>query len=249
MRQPLVVGNWKMNGSLAKTGDLLHTLSVGINDKIACEVGVCVPFVYLNVAKFAVSDDSLLTIGAQTVSEYDAGAYTGEVSARMLADFGCSWVLVGHSERRTIFNEKNKELVKKTLAAQKNGLTPIYCVGETEADYKSGETFSVIAEQINALLNCDEVDLTQLVLAYEPVWAIGTGLTASPEEAQKVHVFIRDLVKVKNVEAAVKVRILYGGSVKPDNALALFGQEDIDGGLIGGASLDAKAFISICQKA
>ncbi len=249
MRQPLVIGNWKMNGSLTVTGDLLHALTTHINDKIACEVGVCIPFVYLSVAKFAVGDDSLLTIGAQTVSEHDTGAYTGEISAAMLADFGCSWVLVGHSERRTLFNEKNETLIKKTLAAQKSGLTPIYCVGETEDDYKSGETFSVIAEQISALLNDKEIDLTNLVLAYEPVWAIGTGLTATPEEAQKVHKFIRELVKEKNVEAAVKVRILYGGSVKPDNASSLFGQEDIDGGLIGGASLDANAFISICQKA
>jgi len=248
MRQPLVIGNWKMNASLESTNALLHALTTGIDDKIACEVAVCVPFVYLSAANKVLAD-SLLTMGAQTVSEYEAGAYTGEVSAPMLADLNCSCVLVGHSERRTLFNERNTALVQKVLAAQKSGLTPVYCVGETEGDYKSGQTFDVISEQIGALLACNDVDLAQLVLAYEPVWAIGTGLTATPEEAQKVHAFIRDLVKEKNSGSAASVKILYGGSVKPDNAASLFGQQDIDGGLIGGASLDADAFISICQKA
>ncbi|MEW4982939.1 MAG: triose-phosphate isomerase [Cycloclasticus sp.] len=248
MRQSLVIGNWKMNGSLGLTSDLLHAIEGAIDDKIACEVAVCVPFVYLDLANGIVNKTSI-RVGAQTVSEYQSGAYTGEVSAQMLAELGCQCVLVGHSERRTLFNESNDALVEKVLAAQRAGLVPVYCVGETEADYKSGNTFKVIKDQIGALLSSKEVDLARLVLAYEPVWAIGTGLTASPEEAQKAHAFIRDLVKERSVDSAEKLRILYGGSVKADNASSLFVQKDIDGGLIGGASLDAQAFISICQKA
>ncbi|MDX2426291.1 MAG: triose-phosphate isomerase [Cycloclasticus sp.] len=248
MRKPLVVGNWKMNGSLKLTGALLRAIEDGINDKISSEVSVCVPFVYIALAIDAV-DATRLTIGAQTVSEFESGAYTGEISANMLAELGCHWVLVGHSERRMLFNESNQVLVAKVLAAQRAGLVPIYCVGESEADYKSSNTLNVIKDQVGALLSHKAVNLNQLVLAYEPVWAIGTGLTASPEEAQQAHVFIRGLVREKAGDLADKVRILYGGSVNPDNASSLFEQEDIDGGLIGGASLDADAFISICQKA
>ncbi|MFT6625269.1 MAG: triosephosphate isomerase [Cycloclasticus sp.] len=248
MRKPLVVGNWKMNGSLKLTGALLRAIEGGINDKISSEVGVCVPFVYIALAIDTV-DATRLTIGAQTVSEFESGAYTGEISASMLAELACRWVLVGHSERRMLFNESNQALVAKVLAAQRAGLMPIYCVGESEADYQSGKTLNVINEQVGALLNNKAVNLNQLVLAYEPVWAIGTGLTASPEEAQQAHVFIRGLVREKAGDLADKVRILYGGSVNPGNASPLFEQEDIDGGLIGGASLDADAFISICQKA
>ncbi|MEH6504126.1 MAG: triose-phosphate isomerase [Cycloclasticus sp.] len=248
MRKPLVVGNWKMNGALKLTGALLRAIEDGINDKIPSEVGVCVPFVYIGLAIDTV-DATRLTIGAQTVSEFESGAYTGEISANMLAELGCHWVLVGHSERRMLFNESNQVLVAKVLAAQRAGLVPIYCVGESEADYKSGNTLNVIKDQVGALLSDKTVNLNQLVLAYEPVWAIGTGLTASPEEAQQAHVFIRGLIKEKAGDLADKVRILYGGSVNPSNASSLFEQEDIDGGLIGGASLDADAFISICQKA
>ena len=246
MRQPLVVGNWKMNGSLGQTSELLASIEDNINDKIGCEIGVCTPFVYLAAA---IKLQSSITIGAQTVSEYASGAYTGEVSADMLSDIGCYWVLVGHSERRVLFNEQDQQLVLKAKAAQQAGLLPIYCVGETEEQYKAGQTFDVIAQQLNCLLAETDVDLERLVLAYEPVWAIGTGLTATPEEAQKVHAFIRQLVAKSSASMAEKLRILYGGSVKPDNAALLFEQQDIDGGLIGGASLDAEAFLSICQKA
>jgi len=248
MRQPLVVGNWKMNGSRKLTVELLDSISNKIDAKIACEVAVCIPNVFLSLAVEAVKSTHL-TIGAQTVSEFEAGAYTGEVSASMLADNGCRWVLIGHSERRTLYNETNEALVLKVLAAQKTGLTPIFCVGESEGDYKEGHTFKVIESQISGLLTNGMVNLDNLVLAYEPVWAIGTGLTATPGEAQEVHAFIRDLLREKSVELADKVRIIYGGSVKPANAEELFDQQDIDGGLIGGASLDANAFISICQKA
>ena len=246
MRQPLVVGNWKMNGSLDQTSGLLTSIEDGINDKISCEVGVCTPFVYLSEA---IKLQSKVTIGAQTVSEHASGAYTGEVSANMLSDIGCYWVLVGHSERRVLFDEKNHQLVLKAKAVQQAGLLPIFCIGETEEQYKAGETFQVIEQQLSGLLADSNIDLERLVLAYEPVWAIGTGLTATPEEAQKVHAFIRQLVAKSSASMAEKLRILYGGSVKPDNAASLFEEQDIDGGLIGGASLDAEAFLSICQKA
>ncbi len=246
MRQPLVVGNWKMNGSLDQTSGLLTSIEDGINDKISCEVGVCTPFVYLSEA---IKLQSKVTIGAQTVSEHASGAYTGEVSANMLSDIGCYWVLVGHSERRVLFDEKNHQLVLKAKAVQQAGLLPIFCIGETEKQYKGGETFQVIEQQLSGLLADSNIDLERLVLAYEPVWAIGTGLTATPEEAQKVHAFIRQLVAKSSASMAEKLRILYGGSVKPDNAASLFEEQDIDGGLIGGASLDAEAFLSICQKA
>lgn len=248
MRQPLVIGNWKMNGSLSLTSELLSKIDKAIDDKISCDIGVCVPFVYIDRAKELVKK-SVIKVGAQTVSEHPSGAYTGEISAQMLAEVGCRWVLVGHSERRTLFNESNAVVIDKVLAAQGADLLPVYCVGETEADYKSGLTVDVIKDQIGALLSDPSIDLNRLVIAYEPVWAIGTGLTASPEEAQKVHAFIRSLIKEKNAESAKQLKILYGGSVKPDNASLLFKQQDIDGGLIGGASLDADAFISICQKA
>lgn len=248
MRQPLVVGNWKMNGSLQFTSQLLHSIQDGIDDKIPCEIGVCVPFLYVSLAN-EVAEKSSIKVGAQTLSEHTSGAYTGEVSASMLAEVGCQLVLVGHSERRQLFNEINEQLVLKVIAAQKAGITPIYCVGETESERKAENTFSVIEEQMGVLLANGDVDLNNLVLAYEPVWAIGTGLTATPDEAQSVHAFIRQLVSAKSADCAEKLRILYGGSVKADNAESLFQQQDIDGGLIGGASLEANAFISICQKA
>lgn len=248
MRQPLVVGNWKMNGSRKLTVDLLDSISNGIDAKIASEVAVCIPNVFISLATEAVRSTNL-TIGAQTVSEFEAGAYTGEISASMLEDIDCRWVIIGHSERRALYNETNEALVLKVLAAQQSGITPIFCVGESETDYKEGRTFKVIESQVTALLNNAMVSLDNLVLAYEPVWAIGTGLTATPEEAQEVHAFIRNLLRERSVELADEVRIIYGGSVKPTNAEELFDQQDIDGGLIGGASLDANAFISICQKA
>lgn len=248
MRQPLVVGNWKMNGSLALTSELLQSIDNGIDDKIACDIGVCIPFVYLSAAVNKTSN-SKIQIGAQTLSEHKSGAYTGEVSATMLSELNCHWVLVGHSERRTYFKEDNSSLVLKTIAAQRAGLSPIYCVGETQVDREKGNAFSVIESQLVALLNNSDINLRAVVLAYEPVWAIGTGLTASPDEAQEVHAFIRGLLKEKDTDMANKAKILYGGSVNQNNAETLFQQRDIDGGLIGGASLDAQAFISICQKA
>lgn len=248
MRQPLVIGNWKMNGSLSVTSELIQSMGAGIDGKISCEIGLCVPFVYLSIA-VKQAQGLAIGIGAQTVSEFPNGAYTGEISAPMLAEVGCKWVLIGHSERRQYFNEGDDQLVLKLKAAQNAGLCPVFCVGETEQEKKSDKTFEVIQRQVSALLADKEVDLDNLVLAYEPVWAIGTGLTATPDEAQAVHAYIRDLLTLNVDESAQKVRILYGGSVKPDNAQSLFGQQDIDGGLIGGASLNAEDFLTICRQA
>ncbi|PCH85842.1 MAG: triose-phosphate isomerase [Piscirickettsiaceae bacterium] len=248
MRKPLVIGNWKMNGSVVLASELIQSIGAGIDDKISCEVGLCVPFVYL---KSAVSDSKQLSIsiGAQTVSEFSQGAYTGEISADMLSEIGCKWVLVGHSERRQYFNETGVQLVLKVKAAQQEGLAPVFCVGETEKERQDNQTFEVIKRQLMELLSDEGVDLNNIVLAYEPVWAIGTGLTASPEEAQAVHAYIRELVASIAGDVATKMRILYGGSVKADNAQSLFNQQDIDGGLIGGASLNAEAFLTICRHA
>lgn len=248
MRRMQVVGNWKMNGSVLNTEQLLSSINAGLDDKMPCEIGVCVPFVLLNEALKSLKA-SPIKLGAQNVSEFSEGAYTGEVSATMLQDCGCELVLIGHSERRQFFNETDEQLVLKVKQVQKKGLTPIFCIGETEQERLSDNAFAVIERQVGALLKAGEIDFSRLVLAYEPIWAIGTGLTASPEQAQEIHAFIRSILKEKVGEIAEKINILYGGSVNAANAESLFKQIDIDGGLIGGASLDAEAFISICQQA
>lgn len=237
-----------MNGSLVLASELIQSIGDTIDDKISCEVGLCVPFVYLQLAVLA-SKHLSIDIGAQTLSEFPQGAYTGETSADMLSELGCKWVLIGHSERRQYFNESSEQLVLKVKAAQQEGLAPVFCVGETEKERQENQTFEVIERQLMELLSDEAVDLNNMVLAYEPVWAIGTGLTASPEEAQAVHAYIRELVASAAGGVAKKMRILYGGSVKADNAQSLFNQQDIDGGLIGGASLDAEAFLTICRHA
>jgi triosephosphate isomerase len=248
MRKSLVIGNWKMNGSFAMANGLLDSIASGIDDKIRCDIGVCVPYVYMGHVANAVKT-SVIKLGAQNVSEHQQGAYTGEISADMLAELGCHWVLIGHSERRQLFHESDEQCVQKIITAQALNLNCVYCVGETQQQRESGDTFAVIEKQMNAVLQDDNVKLNDLVIAYEPVWAIGTGLTATPEEAQTVHAFIRKLLKAQMGEQAEKIKILYGGSVKADNAGTLFNQQDIDGGLIGGAALDAKAFLSICYNA
>lgn len=237
-----------MNGSFAMASELLRSIESGIDDKIDCDMGVCVPYVYLSHVGIILNDSNVM-LGAQNVSEYTQGSYTGEVAADMLAELACHWVLVGHSERRQIFHESDSQCVSKAKVAQQAGLHCVYCVGETQQQREAGETFKVIQNQLEALFGETGVNLNELVIAYEPVWAIGTGLTATPEKAQAVHAFIREKLKAVMGDAAEKVRILYGGSVKADNAETLFNQQDIDGGLIGGAALDAQAFLSICNKA
>ena len=237
-----------MYGSLEQNQILLEAIKngeVGLN----CDIAVCVPYPYLFQVQSILSG-SKVTWGAQSVSEHANGALTGEVSASMLADFGCRYVLVGHSERRNLFGESDGDVAAKFEAAQKSGLLPVLCVGETLAERDVGSTAMVVARQLDAVLSRVGVAaLKSAVLAYEPVWAIGTGLTASPLQAQEVHVAIRAQVALLDSEIAGGLRILYGGSVKPQNALELFAQHDIDGGLIGGAALVADDFLAICRAA
>jgi len=236
MRARLVAGNWKMHGSLAANRALLDAIVAAVE---GVECAVCVPFPYLAQGQERLRG-TRVALGAQNLSEHAAGAFTGEVSAAMLAEFGCRYVLVGHSERRQIFGETDAQAAGKFAAARAAGVTPILCVGETLAEREAGRTEDVVGRQLEAVLARSGIG--EAVLAYEPVWAIGTGRTASPEQAQLVHAFLR-----RRVSAAT--RILYGGSVKPDNAAAIFAMPDVDGGLIGGASLKAPDFIAICRLA
>lgn len=237
-----------MHGALKQNSALLACIAAGATE-LGCEIAVCPPFPYLAQAQLILAD-SAIVLGAQSVSEHAFGAFTGEVSASMLAEFGCCYVLVGHSERRAQFGESDAVVAAKFEAAQKAGLVPILCVGETLGEREDDKTISVIARQLSAVL--DRVGVAAMgaaVVAYEPVWAIGTGLTASPAQAQEVHAAIRFQVAELDVGVANGLRILYGGSVKPQNAKELFGQSDIDGGLIGGAALVADDFLAICLAA
>jgi triosephosphate isomerase len=249
MRQRLVVANWKMHGSLASVRqllqDLLHELTPSVAGR-STEVAVCAPFVHLPLALECVAG-SALAVGAQNCSEHASGAYTGEISAAMLADIGCSRVIVGHSERRQYFGESSELVAAKAASARAAGLLPILCVGETLQQREQGQAEAVVAAQLRAMM--ESPLLASDVLAYEPVWAIGTGVTASPEQAQEMHAFIRGVLREHCGETAGRIRILYGGSVKSGNAAELFGQEDIDGGLVGGASLDAVEFAAIVNAA
>ncbi len=249
MRQKLVVGNWKMNGSLQANQSLLKEISAGITDVRGVAVAVCVPFPYLAQAQ-ALLAKTPLAWGAQNLSEKDSGAFTGEVAASMLRDFACRYVLVGHSERRTLYGENNALVAEKFAAALAGGLQPILCVGETLAERETGKTGEVVAKQVAAAIDRAGIAaFSKAVVAYEPVWAIGTGKTASSAQAQEVHAAIRAQVARADAKVAEGLQILYGGSVKPSNAAELFGMPDIDGGLIGGASLVAGDFLAICQAA
>ncbi|WP_295003129.1 triose-phosphate isomerase [uncultured Dechloromonas sp.] len=248
MRKKLVAGNWKMHGSLQKNAALLEQVKAGVSG-LACEVAVCPPYPYLAQAQ-ALLSGSPVAWGAQSVSEHPAGAYTAEVSAAMLQDFGCRYVLVGHSERRALFGETDGVVAAKFAAAQKAGLVPVLCVGETLAEREAGLTAVVVSRQLAAVLDAQGVAaLASAVVAYEPVWAIGTGITATPQQAQEVHAAIRSQVAALDASVANGLRILYGGSVKPQSAAELFGQADVDGGLIGGAALVADDFLAICRAA
>ena len=248
MRKKLVAGNWKMHGSLQQNSVLLASIAAGASG-MACEMAVCPPYPYLGQAQLALQG-SPLALGAQSLSEHASGAFTGEVSAAMLLEFGCRYVLVGHSERRALFGETDAVVAAKFAAAQEAGLVPVLCVGETLDERNAGQTASVIARQLSAVLDRVGVNaMVSAVVAYEPVWAIGTGVTASPAQAQEVHAAIRAQVAALDAGVAEGLRILYGGSVKPQNAKELFGQADIDGGLIGGAALVADDFLAICLAA
>jgi triosephosphate isomerase len=249
MRKPLVAGNWKMNGSLAGVRDLLEGIKAGVAAVQNAEVAVCPPFVFIPEAEQRLQGTAIAW-GGQDLSIEPSGAFTGEVAASMLQDFGCKYVIVGHSERRTYHAESDELVAKKYAAAQAAGLVPILCLGETLDEREAGITEQVVARQLDALLDLQGVEaLRDGVIAYEPVWAIGTGRTATPEQAQEVHAFIRQRVADKSAEVAAGLRILYGGSMKPDNAKELMDKPDIDGGLIGGASLKADDFLGICTAA
>ncbi len=244
MRQSIVMGNWKMNGSRSEGIELANAIIAGLNDGDK-GIAVCVPSVYLSDIE-AVVKNTPLALGGQNVADHESGAYTGETSAFMLKECGCTYALVGHSERRTYYGDTNESVAARFCQAQKEGIIPVLCIGETLEERESNTTFAVIDEQLNAVINMAGIDaLANSVIAYEPVWAIGTGKTASDEQAQEVHKYIRQQIAAKSQAIADNVQIVYGGSVKPGNAKAIFAMPDIDGGLIGGASLDAASFLAI----
>jgi triosephosphate isomerase len=245
----MVAANWKMNGSLATNGTLVKDILAGLekesdNDN---EVAICPPYVYLAELQQLLGSSNV-KLGAQNVSHLESGAYTGEIAANMLADFACDYAIVGHSERRTLYAETDLRVAEKFVAVIGQQMKPILCIGELLEERESGDTKDVIARQLDAVLELAGIEaFANAVIAYEPVWAIGTGKTASPEQAQEVHEFIRLRLARHDASIADAIRILYGGSVKPNNAQELFSMADIDGGLIGGASLVADDFINICK--
>lgn len=241
MRQSLVIANWKQNGSLELVNSMVQALA---DEHFQAAVAICPPAPYLAALQARCADTDI-ALGAQHNSQYDDGAYTGEIAARMLKEVGCTYVLVGHSERRALFHENNDVVAAKLRAAQQEHLIPVLCVGESLQQREAGETMKVVEAQLASALQ--GADLSRLVIAYEPVWAIGTGKTATPEQAQSVHAQIRELLAQHDAVHAQSVPLLYGGSVKAENAEVLFAQADIDGGLIGGASLKADQFRAICS--
>ena len=249
MREFLVAGNWKMNGSSAANEALVAGIVAGVPEGDGFRLLVCPPFPYLAAVAGQVGG-SKVALGAQTVSEHESGAFTGETAPTMLKDVGCEYVIVGHSERRALYGESSGQVAAKFMAAQAAGLTPILCIGETLDEREAGTTEQVIDEQLNAALEVAGIAaFASAVIAYEPVWAIGTGMTATPEQAQDVHRHIRARLAGHDSDLAEKVQILYGGSMKGENAPGLLSMPDIDGGLIGGASLKASDFLAIAEAA
>ena len=246
MRRSLVVGNWKMNGTLASAQLLAKGIIAGLGS-VDADIAVCVPYVYLPAVSELVQGTAL-GLGSQNIADKASGAYTGEVSAAMLKEFNTQYALVGHSERRSYYGDTDASVAARYVQAQEQGITPILCVGETLEQREQDQTFAVINEQLDAVIELAGIEsFSKAVIAYEPVWAIGTGKTATDEQAQEVHHYIRQYIAAKDQAIADKVQILYGGSAKPDNAKGLFAQPDIDGGLIGGASLEAESFLKIFQ--
>ena len=249
MRRPFVVGNWKMNGTRAEASKLVQDILNGLPAVSHAELAVCPPFILIPLVAEKLAA-AAVALGAQNLSSEAVGAFTGEISALMLRDYGCKYVIVGHSERRSLYGEGDETVARKFAAALEQGLTPILCVGETLAEREADETEKVVARQLQAVLERNGIKaFASAIIAYEPVWAIGTGRTATPQQAQSVHAFIRDRLASADRPVADDMRILYGGSVKGANAAELFREPDIDGGLIGGASLNAAEFLAICQAA
>lgn len=248
-RKPMVAGNWKMNASRVEANALLEGILQGGETLADVDIVVFPSFVHLLLAQ-QVLEDSPIGWGAQNLYPGNAGAFTGEVSGSMLVDYGCQYVLIGHSERRSLFHEDVKIVASKLQAALAVKLKPILCLGETQAEREAGKTEQIISTQLQSAIDSVGIEaFKHIVIAYEPVWAIGTGLTATPEQAQNVHAFIRKIIAQHDKNIANGMRILYGGSVKADNATGLFAMNDIDGALVGGASLDVKSFLAICQAA
>ena len=249
MRKKLVAGNWKMHGGVEQNRDLLSKIVAGTMGVDKATFTVCVPYPYLYQVH-SLLKDTHISWGAQNISQHDKGAYTGEVSATMLNDFSCCYVIVGHSERRTLYGEDNCTVAHKFKAALDASLVPILCVGETLDQREAGLMEHIVGEQLDAVIELVGVEaLADSVLAYEPIWAIGTGKTATPQQAQDAHIFIRNRIASHDSTIAAELKILYGGSVKANNAAELFAMSDIDGGLIGGAALLADDFVSICMAA
>jgi len=249
MRTPLVAGNWKMNGTRNSVAELVQGIVAGAEASSDVEILVCPPFIFLSQVQ-ALIETSTVALGAQDLYVEQSGAYTGEISAPMLRDARCRYVIVGHSERRALMGEGNDIVARKFAAAQVEGLIPILCVGETLEERKADSTLNVIGSQFSAVVDAVGIEaFATAVVAYEPVWAIGTGETATPEQAQEVHAGLRAMAAKRSARIAADLRLLYGGSVKADNAADLFSMSDIDGGLIGGASLEAGEFLAICNAA
>ncbi len=249
MRRPFVAGNWKMHGSRADNAQLIEALLLGLPNQPVAEIVVCPPFVYLWELSRLLKSSSI-ALGAQSVCAESLGAFTGEVCASMLKDVGCHYLIVGHSERRAIYKEDDSLVARKFFIGQSHGLIPILCVGETLDEREKDQTNAVVARQLNAVLDLAGIAaLSNAIIAYEPVWAIGTGKNASPAQAQDVHAHIRSVVAARDAKIAAAVRIVYGGSVKAANAREIFSMPDVDGGLIGGASLKADEFLKICAAA
>ncbi|TVZ40204.1 triosephosphate isomerase [Alteromonadaceae bacterium 2753L.S.0a.02] len=245
MRRPIVIGNWKMNGDYAANRELLTSLTEQWTGVHQAEVAVCPPFAYL-AQTAELLENTNIGFGSQDVSKHAKGAYTGEVSGAMLVDVGCGYAIVGHSERREYHGESSQLVAEKFQAALDNGLVPVLCVGESLEEREAGKTFDVVGKQLLAVVeHCGLPGVAKGIIAYEPIWAIGTGKTATPEMAQDVHSYIREVLGPEGDQ----IRILYGGSVKPETAEGLFGQKDIDGALVGGASLNADDFVAICRAA
>ncbi len=248
MRRRRVIANWKMNGDKTIVDHLLGALKNNCKN-ITSELIVCPPAVYLAQAQ-GLLVGTTIGLGAQNVNANRSGAYTGEISVSMLQEFGCGHVLVGHSERRSLFAETDQDVAEKFKAVVNAGLRPVLCVGESEHERNIGSTDEVVLRQLDAVVNTAGIEsFSQAIVAYEPVWAIGTGNTATPEQAQEVHRLLRKHIELLSMEIAMQLPILYGGSVNPENAASLFAMSDIDGGLVGGASLDSQAFTAICNAA
>ena len=249
MRRPLIAGNWKLHGSLESISVLLSGIIRQLSSVTAAELVVCPPFAYLGHVRQLIHGADI-SLGAQDCSDQESGAYTGEVAATMIKEFGCRYVIVGHSERRHLYHEGNEVIATKFVRVKESGLIPVLCVGETLQERKDGYTESIIEKQMDAVLERLDIEaFRDAVIAYEPVWAIGTGHVATPSTAQEIHRFIRDKLHALNRDIATNIRIVYGGSMKADNAGKLLREDDIDGGLIGGAALKAEDFIAIAVAA